>query len=479
MVKKKVTGLSTLFLVLLLGLSTSCYADSENFWTLNQLKNVYYNYMTLVNESESYKTQFLNYHEQEFQQLVNKLNENNYVYIMFQEGTVGYNSFIGYGNTDSIWYNYRGSLSMTSSSGYKYYVMPYTLTKGWENNGYFSGTEFTRNIYYFSKNIYTNSSGTTINVAKGYKPSYLLTSPFIDNKFEFTYTIDTGVLVDNVSPLGIYPAFINIRSGDTIVGYIEKAENLKTIIKYDYYYDIFQQNFIQYRAEVIADNIDVTTDRYSLLFKPIKANTLVSIEFIPKNDSGFESQYAEIYVTDNNTIINNGIANLTDTFSGDYYNYYINNINNTIDNYKGDDRTEEIINTITDDSKVDNMLADFGSGDIALKFGFIENELNGFTGNNNPTFIISNLINGFCDIIMQDNNPYFDYSMHGEPPTRIYARDFTTKETALKVFVRLSLIFGVLFSLYYQLQQIIEAINTANAPKVIELNDATGYFYKM
>lgn len=165
-----------------------------------------------------------------------------------------------------------------------------------------------------------------------------------------------------------------------------------------------------------------------------------------------ESDFYDVVFMDRFAVINNGVV---DSYgSGDSYN------------------VQNSTNELMDNSQVGAILQGFGSGDMSTKLGFQEY--------NNP---FQDIIFGFAynlaTTLNSSGDVYFDYSMHGESPTRIYASYFTTPETALKQFIRISMVFGVMFVVYNQFREIIEAISTARAPEILHDIDADVYFYKM
>lgn len=181
-------------------------------------------------------------------------------------------------------------------------------------------------------------------------------------------------------------------------------------------------------------------------------------------DSTFETEtgYYELnyYTITLNAVINGGV--ITSFGSGDYS--IQNSINDTIDFY-------------TDDSLVNTEIDSFFSGDT----NSIVSNLNFPNLENNYFVVIYNVVAGISDTLQMSGDPYFDVSLHGETPKRIYASDFTTPPSVLKTFISMSLIFGTLYILYLQLNGFIMLLNTGHVKDAInQIDDISGNtLYKM
>lgn len=74
---------------------------------------------------------------------------------------------------------------------------------------------------------------------------------------------------------------------------------------------------------------------------------------------------------------------------------------------------------------------------------------------------------------MQSGDPYFDVSLHGETPTRIYASSFTTPPGILKTFVSSALVFGTMYMLLLQIRVFVESLTVGDFKSAINTIDAS------
>lgn len=472
MIKKKLNiFLLPLLVVLFISLlGTISYAKEL---TLNDVKNFCVNYYKFQYGENADTTNLINNlntttTENFLQSWVNSAKNSQGRYIL--SGVNGYVLYWIYdGNATNLnkYGPYYNSYNIYINTSYltrwrqRYSVYDYS-NEGWSaydtqvglNNRYF---------FYTDTNIYTNSTiaNGSIKYNAGYMtPSNLFEGPFKDDYFTFLVNSSLNSIEIGGNEVPYYDLQTN-QAESFILGQLGLAKNYdySELFEYRYKYGKWVLNNIRK-----IDNIGtIINDLVSVTIKGewVNSNTLYTLTMYSKPDTDFENFSQPFYITNRNTIISNGALDLDNTFSGDYYN-----------NYNNDTNTEQIINNINNDSEIVDMLNDFTSGDFAGTLGYEERE--------NPfnTFILAFIYN-VCDRLLSEEDVYWDYSMHGEPARRIYASDFTTPETPLKVFIRLSMTFGALYLVYVQLRHYIELINEGNAAKVLHDVDADVYFYKM
>lgn len=474
MIKKKYfLLLSTLLLIVLLGFCGTCYAKTV---TQNEIRNFIYN-AGLYNNKVWTDTQLQSLQNYDFSQWETRIND--------YEGRW----ILSAGNPN--WYQielfcYTGNATNLSNQGvYKYsnqnrigvntsYLTKYVIGVSiWDNViSWYPSDMYQSNFMYNDCNIYSNgtiASGTILTAAGTYKPNTsIFDGPFRDSSFEIDINADfrnnTATISNDTS--GTEYFLIPYTAGKIRIGNMFDYSNLAGVVKRKFRYKQATRSFElvqEYQADTSNLEFFDISDDTLIVFEYYQPETTEFITFIPKEGTGFSEFTVPIYYTTDNTRIVNGVIDNGDTFSGDYYN-----------NYNNDTNTDKVIDNVNDDSQVDTILNNFTSGDLLNAGGYVERE--------NPfrTFILA-FVYDVCDILLNPNQEdvYFDYSMHGETPTRIYASSFTTPETPLKVFIRLSMIFGSLFVVYIQFKEVIDLISTGNAAKVLHLGDADVYFYKM
>lgn len=354
-----------------------------------------------------------------------------------------YNSYNIYVNTSYLTrWRQRYSVYDYSNEGWSAYDTQVGL-----NNRYF---------FYTDTNIYTNStiSNGSIKYNAGYMtPSNLFEGPFKDDYF--TFLVNSSL--NSIEIGGNEVPYLDLQTNQAesfILGQLGLAKNYdySELFEYRYKYGKWVLNNIRK-----IDNIGtIINDLVSVTIKGewVNSNTLYTLTMYSKPDTDFENFSQPFYITNRNTIISNGALDLDNTFSGDYYN-----------NYNNDTNTNDIINNINDASEVIGQLNEFVSGDsedLAKKLGF---QLIG--GVDYYNFIQYN-IQKIVDILAEDENVYFDYSMHGERPKRIYASDFTTSPSLFKTFGCLFLIACTIFVFYYQMTTFLESLATLQFTSAID-----------
>lgn len=340
-------------------------------------------------------------------------------------------------------------------------------------------------IYDTSDFLYTDSlitnngrrDGTVVYSAGTYKPnSDIFSGRYTNDYFEF----QVNNLLDTVEVVGTeMPIIYNYGNlAQTFeLGTLGLASNyqLTEIIPFRYTTSGWKA---QLDSIMTYTNIGSITDNIinvTLTTGNFASNTIYQCNFYPDADSDFPVLIQPFYVGDRYTKIVNGVLVVDDTFSGDYFNNYNNDTNTDkiVDNNKND--SDKIVDTLTDDSKVDNILGEFISGDaedIAEKFGF--SLLNRYYYD-----FIHDTITDIVEVLEAEGDVYFDYSMHGEAPTRIYASDFTTPDGPLKTFLSMFLISCTVFAFYKYIADLIELISTGNILEALQEFKVDRNIFKM
>lgn len=474
MIKKKYfLLLSTLLLTVLLGFFGTCYAKTV---TQNEIRNFIYNAGVYNNKvwTESQLQTLANY---DFSSWVSTIENNEGRWILSAGNPNWYQIEL---------FSYTGNATNLSKYGvYKYpsnnriAVNTSYLTKTVKGVSIFGDViswypsdMYQSNFMYTDCNIYSNAiiaNGSILTAAGTYKPNTsIFDGIFRDSSFEIDINADfrnNKATISNDTS-GTEYFLIPYTSGKIRIGNMFDYSNLAGVVKRKFRYKQSTRSFDliqEYQSDTTNLEFFDIADDTLIVFEYYQPETTEFITFIPKEESGFSEFTVPIYFTTDNTRIINGVIDTGDTFSGDYYH-----------NYNNDTNTDKVIDNANDGSEVDTILNNFTSGDLLNAGGYVERD--------NPfrTFILA-FVYDVCNILLNPNQEdvYFDYSMHGEPPTRLYASQFTTPETPLKTFIRLSMIFGSLFIVYIQFKEVIDLISTGNAAKVLHLGDADVYFYKM
>lgn len=431
--KKKLIGLSILLLVLLLGLSTTSYAFEYTVTNSD---------IDLIADTKLNAT-YATWQKPKIKNALNAL----------------YNTY----NCDTIFISVR--------SNQDFYIFglknsQITSVGNSTNVNYFNIT-FTGNIYryYGSKN--NSFSGPTTfsdrNIVIG--PGSALTGSYLMYSNDLTSSVSGPWQSENIltfSPPNYFTFIQNLNldySGDIALvsslndylGVVSLGKNLDRVQTDYQYYDRYAKQWKIYHSEDL--NFSSITDddfyyyiRYAFNHREqyFLPNTLVQVYFVPKDtEEEFPTYFQPFYIVDRNTRYNTGGGiDLDDTFDDDsYWNYYIGNIDNLIDKQNTDKTTDDIINndnentdkiidTLTDDSEVDNMLAEFGSGDIntmASKFGLpsIPNPFSQF---------IETIFYGITDVLTLDGDVTLDFGFQGQH-MYLHSSDFTTPLNAATVFI--------------------------------------------
>lgn len=174
------------------------------------------------------------------------------------------------------------------------------------------------------------------------------------------------------------------------------------------------------------------------------------------------------------------------TFSNNnYYNDYNNKIDNETQNTDTDkiianqnQNTQDIINTLDNPEVDDEYLGEFNgyfSGDsaaISRKFGFLTF----------PTDVYNDIylfLNDLISAIIDDNDVYFDFSLHGETPTRIYSSDIYVPNGVLKSFISVFLVACTVYVIYLKFFNYYELLCSGNISTLINDFDIDKSIFRM
>lgn len=479
MKKKQIIGLGTLLLVLLLGLFTTSYADI----TEENIKNFVYNasveFGSPVDDSLFERTNYLNW----YNGISSIINSTDF-FIYAQWGTSNGQN-VNLEITLQTFTNFTQNWSMNPNNNIFYIRSQYQGAKNYRynvsNDIYTYRADYDSAIndpklWYTTRNIYNfNNTSQLI-----YQAPYSIPDNVFDGKYSalgFSFVPAYSDTFADVWSFEDIPFYSVTQNEDLFLGQLFLPFGSRSSItsRTNFYYRYNNWQFRElpvdaiYSQYLITDNEVAVYDIY-LQSKYFYENTVYSIVWTDKSVEPYNIASANFYIKNINTIIINGVLSPTYTFSGDYKEQYDNNLNNQEQQNNIENAIDNTINTPAD---VDNILNNFTSGDFASTLGYIEYDSSYWD------FLYA-FTRKICDTLLDDTDVYFDYSMHGETPTRIYASDINLPEGhPLKSFVRLAFVFGVVFTIYYQFKNLIEALETANAAKVMQLEDADMYFYKM
>lgn len=160
-----------------------------------------------------------------------------------------------------------------------------------------------------------------------------------------------------------------------------------------------------------------------------------------------------------NAIIND-ISGDSSDYSGDYNTGYIINVGSG--DYDLQDNTNNIIDSIVDDSEVDNIVNEYLSGDIndiSSKFGFTPLD-NPFT-----TFLLHILESTYNALTIRE--PVILYANYNGMEFVLNSDDFITPESNIKTFVKSLMIFIYIYGNYKYFHYLITLVETARIDKAI------------
>lgn len=205
----------------------------------------------------------------------------------------------------------------------------------------------------------------------------------------------------------------------------------------------------------IDENYDIYIRNRLLMYNTkylLTADTYTDSTFTTQTGN-YELNY---YTITPNAVITGGI--ITNFGSGDY------NTQNS---------TNDLINSFNQYSPPSGDLASYlnTSGNI-----FSGDVLNGISaphvgGLDNTA--LYDLLKAIAGTLTYSGDAYFDFSMHGETPTRIYASQFRTPDGPLKTFVSMALVFFTYYFIMLQIRHVLEMLATADFKNSLNYVDAS------
>lgn len=482
MIKKKLNILLLLSLALLSLnlLGTTCYAREL---TQDNIRNLFINFYKAKVNSVVPTNILNNINSADFSNWVSLLNSYQGKYIISAEYPNQNLSYLGLtiwfytaDNDRAYRYNQNGLYVVSSNNTrwrQSYYVTSNTF-QSWSQGGNMSSVWNNQYYWYTDTNIWNQSSGGSVYTNAGY--GYPSSDIFYENETPpptSYFSIDINAdFRDNKATIsndtsGTQYYLVPYTSDKVRIGNMFDYSNLSAVIKRKFRYKQSTRSFdLIQEYESNTNNLEFfdIADDTLIVFEYCQPDTTEFITFVPKTETGFSQFTVPIYYTSANTSVVNGVIDTGDTFSGDNYT-----------NYNNDTNTDKIIDNINNDNEVDSTLNEFISGDaedIANKFGFrlFNQEYYDF---------IYNTIVSITNVLTDDSDVYFDYSMHGEAPTRIYASSFTTPNGTLKTFLTMFLVSCTVFAFYKYIADLLELISTGNILEALDEFKVDRNIFKM
>lgn len=494
-------ALFTLLLISWLGLSGTAYA-----WTYNEVKGTIENVITNSGYNNIYLTNLNtwvhNSVAEEWQPIFSSYD--NFM-IMCNLGAVSDNiSNINHAITIYAWndpndtytlyeYKYSSSVWMLKlNTSYDRYTYSGTYDSSWENDTYYNLSSTNLNttvnlgfanrnnppiwVIFTNKTILANSTGGVAtqnwNTFTQYQPMVWNFTPngstvsIANGNMSLYHTIDSiyncplGVLKDS-----IYARKITYSWG-TWNGSKYTWGNDRVL--YDYNKNGYLPNyFVGSTTEdnyVYSTRIDLNTNNH--------ANDILALTIESDNSTTRGTIITFYLVTDNYTNIVGGVFYPGNTFSGDYNNQYnqqqqTNDIISTTEN-----NTQEIIDTITDDSEVQTGLDNFtnSSGDILNNFGYSPID--------NPFYaVIDFVLNSVKDVLLGSGNVTLNVGWHGYN-TVLRSQDFTLPDNAVVTLIHLICNGFFIWGLYKYGFKLYQWINSGRLQNLVnEANDHQYYWF--
>ena len=192
--------------------------------------------------------------------------------------------------------------------------------------------------------------------------------------------------------------------------------------------------------------------------------TIFYIQLLLQNHGhNFGTYELYYYVYDNHTNVVGGVVYPNITFSGDYGNSYnqqqqTNNITGSVE-----DSTQEIKDTLTDTSGVNDLINENLSGDINTWGTKI-----GYTPIDNPfTTFLLNLVRRVYNALTQRGNVRLDFNHHGTTDWFINSSDFVTPDSPIKTLVKWCLVFLYIYGNYKYFHHLLTLVETARIDEAI------------
>lgn len=413
---------------------------------------------------------------------ISDLNEYTTWYCCYQGSTSAYggNMYLAMQKKGTAW-NWNNAIKSTPATGWliRRYGNGTSPTGNWQ-----SGALQSANMSYYGTTtnyigLIDEEQATTLNINfsgkewnnfyQQYGTNYLEFDNALENTayngtlltyyFQGDFYSSSETLLGNILPNDSY--YFEVRLRDSVTGIVKGTSfvSLNTTPV-----NIYNDGALQ-----INENFEVYA-----VNRLLKYSTQYQLEIESYYGDGGDNLYEDIdwfIFLPQNAVIDNGV--ITSLGSGDFTNQDV--TNQIIDN-----NNENFMNTIDfyqDDSQVNTEIDAMFSGDT----NEIVSGLNFPNLENNYFVVIYNAVTGITDTLQMSGDPYFDISLHGETPKRIYASDFTTPPSVLKTFISMSMVFGTIYCLYLQLSGFINLLNTGHVKDAInQIDDISGAtIYKM
>ena len=472
--KKKVIGLSTLLLVLLLGLFTTSYATDI---TLNQLKNFCVNVGIKQGISQSNMQNWVD-NSSAFAfletNLTNKLKNSSYQLYILSGGFNVYVYVFDYSINNKIVVRNTSDVDITTSgSGTYYQVRVNDNTWSYSGNANNQNYNVTKNgLYYSELNMY-NGWGSTIWRSA---PVYWTDSSIFDGPYQdslpFTFISEVGL--GTVSYNNYDYTLFEVPYGDLLLGqlYVPSGTivNYQDIINYYWRWNNWQTRELDssniYLQLISNDDGDLSFN-VKLKSDYIYPNTYYQYIWSDHTTEPYQITDGGCYIKDIHTVIVNGVVDPYQTFSGDYLDEYNNDLENQDMQQNLQDQTDQLL----DSSEVDSILGGFSSsGDILDAFGYspIENPF---------VVVIRNVFVGLNDVLLGSGNQTLDLSSFGMQLV-LHSEDFVLPDNIITTFIHLVCNGFFVYGLYKYGFKLIQWINTGRLQNLLdETSGSTNYLF--
>lgn len=475
MKKKIITGLSSILLfTLLLGCFGTSYA-----WQLPKSNIEPGPFITKYGSSmtTSEKNTFTN----NFNQFLNETNFDTYFIAISGQGSKVDQSYIMGFNKSDINGEIRNvnnlnymSVPLNSNSGQRCGLQnSYRVSNISNISAGLSGSQFRGHYLFWSNDLSSTVTGP--------HETETILGPFQEpNYFTFTYPANSvGYQVN-----GLSETYYTVTSGyQTYLGSIYDSAYVGKIdyqlgswngnsYSFSTYKNVYNYNKNGYfptwaSGTTTRDN----NGRYTTYFylDLLNQNNNVVVLRISPLLSDLNTLYMYFYCFDGHTHVISGIIYPTNTFSGDYIQQYNQQEQiNTITS-QSNQNTQDLQDTITDDSKVDSMLEETLSGDKIINdigFNFIVNPFED---------IIKNTLIGFTNALLGSGNETINFSIYNHNYA-IHSEDFTLPNGALKSFISLLCNAFVVYNICKYGFKLYEWINTGRIQNLVNEQNRHQYY---
>lgn len=484
--KKKITGLlSILLFTLLLSCFSTTYATS---FSKEELQNIMYNCLTNFgdHDKDSVRTA-LEGGSAIFEEYSQKTTEYNYVTIFCDiitstiQTNVNYSMTIYLSNRNdkpaypgNNWCNAYYTIRLNQNSISK--GLGGVVNKYMQQNG-----DQPNDCRYNDLPIYNNSSGTTVVLTSGWHPSNIDEGVFNSYRFIFTYpnhssyvTIQNDVEPTNYCWISTgYQVFLGTLIDSRYTSEIKHnwakwngSQYVYGHYTWDYEYSKNGDIRNVYKNTIVENN-EYNTNFYIDTYN--HANDILHIAITPQEGYNFGSYELYYYIYNNYTVVQNGSVIPTSTFTGDYQQQYDTQTttNEIIENIQ--QNADNVSDTLTDDSQVNNILDDTLSGDKLINdigFNFVVNPFENF---------IKTTLQGFTNALLGEGNVVYHIPLIGTSIT-INSNDFVLPEHPFFDFIHLVLNAFVVYMIAKYGFQLYDWINTGRIQNLLNAEKRTSYW---